>query len=98
MATALPEENPEAVAETPVETTSKGLAGNADRQPIDGDVTNTSSPLTFSGDGTYTLTVNGTLRSDIKVTDGAKLTIVGAGTIIGRGDAGQQFCHSCIWL
>lgn len=82
MATALPEENPETVAETPVETTSKELAGNAS-QPIDGDVTNTSSPLTFSGDGNYTLTVNGTLRSDIKVTDGAKLTIVGAGTIQG---------------
>ena len=82
MATALPEENPETVAETPVETTSKELAGNAS-QPIDGDVTNTSSPLTFSGDGNYTLTVNGTLRSVIKVTDGAKLTIVGAGTIQG---------------
>lgn len=86
MATALPEENPETVAETPVETTSKELAGNAS-QPIDGDVTNTSSPLTFSGDGNYTLTVNGTLRSDIKVTDGAKLTIVGAGTIQGLGNS-----------
>ena len=89
MATALPEENPEAVAETPVETTSKGLANNTDNQIIDGDVTNTSSPLTFSGNGTYTLTVNGTLHSDIKVTDGAKLTINGAGTIVGKGDAGQ---------
>ena len=45
MATALPEENPEAVAETPVETTSKGLANNTDNQIIDGDVTNTSSDL-----------------------------------------------------
>ena len=45
MATALPEENSEAVAETPVETTSKGLANNTDNQIIDGDdVTNTSSP------------------------------------------------------
>ena len=79
MATALPEENPEAVAETPVETTSKGLANNTDNQIIDGDVTNTSSPLTFSGNGTYTLTVNGTLRSDIRVTGGATLTINGAG-------------------
>lgn len=89
MATALSEENSEAVAETPVETTSKGLANNTDNQIIDGDVTNTSSPLTFSGNGTYTLTVNGTLHSDIKVTDGAKLTINGAGTIVGKGDAGQ---------
>lgn len=89
MATALPEENSEAVAETPVETTSKGLANNTDNQIIDGDVTNTSSPLTFSGNKTYTLTVNGTLHSDIKVTDGAKLTINGAGTIVGKGDAGQ---------
>lgn len=89
MATALPEENSEAVAETPVETTSKGLANNTDNQIIDGDVTNTSSPLTFSGNGNYTLTVNGTLHSDIKVTDGAKLTINGAGTIVGKGDAGQ---------
>lgn len=85
MATALPEENPEAVAETPVETTSKGLANNTDNQIIDGDVTNTSSPLTFSGNGTYTLTVNGTLRSDIRVTGGATLTINGAGKIIGTG-------------
>lgn len=89
MATALPEENSEAVAETPVETTSKGLANNTDNQIIDGDVANTSSPLTFSGNKTYTLTVNGTLHSDIKVTDGAKLTINGAGTIVGKGDAGQ---------
>lgn len=89
MATALPEENSEAVAETPVETTSKGLANNTDNQIIDGDVTNTSSPLIFSGNGNYTLTVNGTLHSDIKVTDGAKLTINGAGTIVGKGDAGQ---------
>lgn len=87
MATELPEENSEAVAETPVETTSKGLANNTDNQIIDGDVTNTSSPLTFSGNGTYTLTVNGTLRSDIRVTGGAKLTIVGAGTIQGSGDS-----------
>ena len=85
MATALPEENPKTVAETPVETTSKGLANNTDNQIIDGDVTNTSSPLTFSGNGTYTLTVNGTLRSDIRVTGGATLTINGAGKIIGTG-------------
>lgn len=85
MATALPEENPKTVAETPVETTSKGLANNTDNQIIDGDVTNTSSPLTFSGNGTYTHTVNGTLRSDIRVTGGATLTINGAGKIIGTG-------------
>lgn len=86
MATALPEENSEAVAETPVETTSKGLANNTDNQIIDGDdVTNTSSPLTFSGNGTYTLTVNGTLRSDIRVTGGATLTINGTGIINGTG-------------
>lgn len=87
MAAALPEENPETVAETPVDTTPKGLTNNKDNQIIDGDVTNTSSPLTFSGDGNYTLTVNGTLHSDIKVTGGAKLTIVGAGTIQGSGDS-----------
>lgn len=89
MATALPEENPEVIAETPVDTTPKGLANNEDGQIIDGDVTNTSSPLTFSGNKTYTLTVNGTLHSDIKVTGGATLTINGSGTIIGNGDAGQ---------
>lgn len=89
MATALPEENPETVAETPVDTKSESLSNNEDKQIIDGDVTNTSSPLTFSGNKTYTLTVNGTLHSDIKVTDGAKLTINGAGTIVGKGDAGQ---------
>lgn len=88
MATALPEENPETVAETPVETKSEKLANNMSHT-IDGDVTNTSSPLIFSGNKTYTLTVNGTLHSDIKVTGGAKLTINGTGTIIGNGDAGQ---------
>lgn len=89
MATALPEENPKTVAETPVETKSDKLANNKDKQIIEGDVTNTSSPLIFSGNKTYTLTVNGTLHSDIKVTGGAKLTINGTGTIIGNGDAGQ---------
>lgn len=84
MATALPEENPETVADTPAEMTSKELANNTSHT-IDGDVTNTSSPLTFSGNGTYTLTVNGTLRSDIRVTGGATLTINGAGKIIGTG-------------
>lgn len=87
MATALPEENPEVIAETPVDTTPKGLANNEDGQTIEGDVTNTSSPLTFSGNGDYTLTVNGTLHSDIKVTGGAELTIVGAGTIQGLGNS-----------
>lgn len=89
MAAALPEESPVTVAETPADTKSESLSNNKEEQIIDGDVTNTSSPLTFSGNGTYTLTVNGTLRSDIKVTDGAKLTINGAGTIVGKGDAGQ---------
>ena len=83
MATALPEENPDAGAETPVETKSEKLANNKDKQIIEGDVTNTSSPLIFSGNKTYTLTVNGTLHSDIKVTGGAKLTIIGTGIIIG---------------
>ena len=86
MATALPEENPETVAETPAETKSEKLANN-ESHIIEGDETNTSSPLTFSGDETYTLTVNGTLHSDIRVTGGAKLTIVGAGTIQGSGDS-----------
>lgn len=84
MATALPEENPKTVAETPVETKSEKLANNMSHT-IDGDVTNTSNLLTFSGNETYTLTVNGTLRSDIKVTGGAKLTIIGTGKIIGTG-------------
>lgn len=82
MATALPEENPDAGAETPADTTSTALANN-ESHTIEGDVTNTSSPLIFSGNKTYTLTVNGTLHSDIKVTGGAKLTIIGTGIIIG---------------
>lgn len=84
MATALPEENPDAGAETPADTTSTALANN-ESHTIEGDVTNTSSPLTFSGNGAYTLTVNGTLHSDIRVTSGATLSIVGAGTIQGSG-------------
>lgn len=50
MATALPEENPDAGAETPADTTSTALANN-ESHTIEGDVTNTSSPLTFSGNG-----------------------------------------------
>ena len=84
MATALPEENPDAGAETPADTTSTALANN-ESHTIEGDVTNTSSPLTFSGNGAYTLTVNGTLHSDIRVISGATLSIVGAGTIQGSG-------------
>lgn len=84
MATALPEENPETVAETPAETKSEKLANN-ESHTIEGDETNTSSPLTFSGNETYTLTVNGTLHSDIQVTGGATLTITGSGTIMGTG-------------
>lgn len=84
MATALPEENPDAGAETPADTTSTALANN-ESHTIEGDVTNTSSPLTFSGNGAYPLTVNGTLHSDIRVTSGATLSIVGAGTIQGSG-------------
>lgn len=85
MATALPEEDPVEAAEPPAATTSKSLSNNTDNQSIEegDDVTNASSPLTFSGNKTYTLTVNGTLRSDIRVTNGAVLTIKGEGTIIG---------------
>lgn len=72
-------------------TRSKKLVGNSIHEIEAGEeVTNTSSPLTFSGNGkSYTLTVNGTLKSDIKVTGGATLTIKGSGTIIGYGDEGQ---------
>ncbi len=84
MATALPEENPDAGAETPADTTSTALANN-ESHTIEGDVTNTSSPLPFSGNGAYTLPVNGTLHSYIRVTSGATLSIVGAGTIQGSG-------------
>lgn len=70
---------------------SEELVGNSDREIKAGEeVTNTKSPLTFSGNGkSYTLTVNGTLKSDIKVTGGATLTIKGSGTIIGYGEKGQ---------
>ena len=69
-------------------TRSEGLVGNLDREIKDGEeVTNTNGPLTFSGNGkSYTLTVNGTLVSDIKVTGGATLTIKGSGTIEGTGN------------
>lgn len=50
-------------------------------------ITNISSPLTFSGNGkSYTLTINGVLKSDIKVTGGARLTIKGKGVIQGTGN------------
>lgn len=56
---------------------------------IDGEVTNTKGVLNYSQNKQFTLTVNGVLHSDIKVSNGAKLTIKGSGTIIGNGDAGQ---------
>lgn len=66
---------------------SEGLVGNYDRIIEKGEeITNTKSPLTFSGNGTYTLTVNGTLKSDILITGGAKVTINGTGTIEGTGN------------
>lgn len=82
------------VAEEPDEknaTRSEDLVGNSDHEIKAGEeVTNTNGPLTFSGNGkSYTLTVNGTLKSDIKVTGGATLTIKGSGTIIGYGEEGQ---------
>lgn len=72
-------------------TRSEDLVGNSDHEIKAGEeVTNTNGPLTFSGNGkSYTLTVNGTLKSDIKVTGGATLTIKGSGTIIGYGEEGQ---------
>lgn len=63
---------------------------NNESQIIDKDVTNESGMLRFDGrDVNCTLTVNGTLRSDIRVTNGATLTIKGEGKIIGNGDVGQ---------
>lgn len=56
---------------------------------IDGEVINTNGVLKYSQNKEFTLTVNGVLRSDIKVSGGAKLTIKGSGTIIGNGDDGQ---------
>lgn len=66
------------------------VASGSHKIEADEEITNTNSPLTFSGNGkSYTLTVNGTLKSDIKVTGGATLTIKGSGTIIGDGEEGQ---------
>lgn len=66
------------------------VASGSHKIEADEEITNTNSPLTFSGNGkSYTLTVNGTLKSDIKVTGGATLTIKGSGTIIGYGEEGQ---------
>lgn len=63
---------------------------NNESQIIDKDETNESGMLRFDGrDVNCTLTVNGTLRSDIRVTNGATLTIKGEGKIIGNGDVGQ---------
>ncbi|WP_282191013.1 SpaA isopeptide-forming pilin-related protein [Adlercreutzia caecimuris] len=72
-------------------TRSEDLVGNSDHEIKAGEeVTNTNGPLTFSGNGkSYTLTVNGTLKSDIKVIGGATLTIKGSGAIIGYGEEGQ---------
>lgn len=64
----------------------KRLTGNVGHTiEANEEVTNTSSPLTFSGNKTYTLTVEGTLKSDILITGGAQVTIKGSGTIKGTG-------------
>lgn len=46
-------------------------------------VKNTNGTLNYNRSGSYTLTVDGTLTTDIKVTNGAVLTIEGKGTING---------------
>lgn len=61
------------------------LKENTDHTIKKGDDVTNSSALEYTS-GTHTLTVNGTLRSDIKVSGGAKLTIKGTGTIIGTGN------------
>lgn len=64
---------------------------NNSNHTISENTINTTSPLVFNQNKEYTLTINKgiTLKSDIKVTNGAKLTIKGEGTIEGYGDEGQ---------
>lgn len=73
------------------EGTEKELAGNSNHTIAENTI-NTKSPLVFNEkDKQYTLTINEgvTLKSDIKVVNGAKLTIQGKGTVEGYGDEGQ---------
>lgn len=79
------------VASRAAKGTEKELGGNSN-YTISENTINTKSPLVFNKkDEQYTLTINEgvTLKSDIKVTNGAKLTIQGKGTIEGYGDEGQ---------
>ncbi|WP_251159108.1 Spy0128 family protein [Caniella muris] len=55
---------------------------NQPSRTVDGTVT---EDLTYNKAGDYTLTVNGTLKGRIVISGGAKVTIVGPGTIDGTG-------------
>ena len=65
-----------------VQTTT--LNNNENHTIAKGDEVTNSRVLQYTS-GEHTLTVNGILHSDITVTNGAKLTIKGEGTIIGTG-------------
>lgn len=73
-------------AEAP-ETDERVLADNSDDPNIGKTETvkNTRGTLNYNRRGSYTLTVEGTLITDIKVTNGATLTIKGEGIINGTG-------------
>ena len=80
------------VASRAAEGTEENLAWNENNTiTIDKNTINTKSPLIVNENKQYTLTINEgvTLKSDIKVVNGAKLTIQGKGTIEGYGDEGQ---------
>lgn len=88
---AAPEDAPAAAAEEPAAETAPAKAAaargvNQRNRVIEGEVT---EDLTYNKSGTYTLTVNGTLKGQIRISGGATLIIKGSGTIDGSGKVGS---------
>lgn len=86
-----PEDTPAATAEEPAATAAPAKAAaargaNQRDRVIEGEVT---EDLTYNKSGIYTLTVNGTLKGQIRISGGAKLTIEGNGKINGQKRAGS---------
>lgn len=78
-------EEPAAQA-APAKVAARAAKANEASRTIEGEVT---EDLTYNKAGNYTLTVNGTLKGQVRISGGAKVTVKGAGTIDGTGKGGS---------
>ena len=70
----------------PAKAAARAAKANEASRTIDGTVT---EDLTYNTAGNYTLTVNGTLKGQVRISGGAKVTVKGAGKINGQKRAGS---------